>query len=189
MKLFTLFLLGMVAVPCFAQPFVCKSLTVGIGTEMNPAGYATFQRVIDLRGGDDKVSLRLTDESFSDDTSRQTLYVGQTGKLTQLAIRTDTIDRLWVGLNIVQPVSKDLTLVFRPFVGVKDNTANRAYLFADYQPGGKVSFMAATLAMDDYKTDVYVGPTWRDKNISLFTAPSISKKGCYYWEISLSTSF
>jgi hypothetical protein len=188
MKLVLASLVALVLLASLAQaaPIELKSLSLTVGTEMNPADCATFFRMTDLRVGNDKVSLRLTHEVFSDDTSRDTVYVGPTGSLTQLAVRFDSINRLWIGLNHVQPVSKDLTLVVRPLFAAKDNTTSRVYVFGDYQPGGKLGAMVAVLAMPGYDADVYLGPTWRDKGVCLYAAPSLSKEGCWYWEASLS---
>ena len=181
-----LVLLIAVAMPVLADPVELKSLNLTVGTEMNPAGCPTSFQMFDLRVGNEKVSLRLTDELFSDNTNRQTLYVSEAGSLTSLAVRYDSINRLWIGLNHVQPISKELTLVVRPLFAAKDNTTSRVYVFGDYQPGGKLGAMVAVLAMPGYDADVYLGPTWRDKNISLYAAPSLSKEGCYYWEASYS---
>ncbi len=188
MKFVLASLVALVLVASLAQaaPIELKSLSLTVGTEMNPADCATFFRMTDIRVGNDKVSLRLTDESFSDDTSRQTLYVSKIGSLTSLAIRYDSLSRLWIGVNHVQPITRELTLVVRPLFAAKDNTTSRVYVFGDYQPGGKLGAMAAVLAMPGYDSDVYLGPTWRDKNVSLYAAPSLSKEDCWYWEASFS---
>lgn len=188
MKLFiaVLVLLVLVAIPALAEPVELKSLSLTGGIEMNPADCTTSFKMFDLRAGNNKVSLRLTDEFFSDSTTRQTLYVGQTGSMTSLAVRYDSINRLWIGLNHVQLISKELTLVVRPLFAAKDNTISRVYIFGDYQPGEKIGAMVAVLAMPGYDSDVYLGPTWRDKNVSLYAAPSLSKRDCWYWEASYS---
>jgi hypothetical protein len=188
MKLMVAILVVMVAaaMPVLAAPVELKSLNLTVGTEMNPAGCPTSFQMFDLRAGNDKVSLKLTEELFSDDTSRTTLYVSQTGSPTSLAVRYDSINRLWIGANLVQPIGHELTLVVRPLFAAKANTTSRVYVFGDYQPGGKLGAMVAILAMPGYDADVYLGPTWRDKNISLYVAPSLSKEGCYYWEVSYS---
>lgn len=174
------------AMPVLAEPVELKSLSLTYGVEMNPAGNATSLQMFDLRASNDKVSLKLTEELFSDGTDRQTLYVSKTGSMTSLAVRYDSISRLWIGLNHIQPISKELTLVIRPLVAAKDNTTSRIYVFADYSSGDKLGAMAVVLAMPGYDADVYLGPTWRDKNVSLYVAPSLSKEGCYYWEVSYS---
>jgi hypothetical protein len=162
-----------------------QSLSVGYGREENPPGCTSGVRTIDLGLGSDRLSLRLTDEMFSDGYNRQTLYAGKASSLTKLAVRVDSIDRDWLGANHVQPITDEFTLVIRPFWGLNDRTNDRLYVIGDYQPGGYWGAMLFFFADEGYKSDLYVGPTWREGNLALYVAPNAAKDGCTYWEVCL----
>ena len=148
-----------------------KAVTLDLWVEENPAGCTTTYRGLFLDFKVEDWAVKLTDEAASDGYSRQSLYLGRWGEPAQLLVRMDELDRLWVGANYVQKLSDEFIVVWRPMYGAKGNTASRAYIIPIYQPTEHFGAMGVILAMEDYKTDYYVGPTYTNTGFTLFAGP------------------
>jgi hypothetical protein len=159
-----------------------NSITTGLFTEENPPDCKINWRYFVASGCAGDLNWSLTDEvgdAAANGYNRQSLYVGKKDSPTRLMVRSDCDDHFWFGLNHNEKLG-NLTLTFRPMLGAKSNTPNRAYFFADYQPGGKFGLFLWALAIEDYQTDIALGPTYRNKGFSFNAGPNIAKSGCWY---------
>jgi hypothetical protein len=167
------------------EPFVgfcLDSLTAGMSWEnATSSNKQTYGQYNYLCFSSENIQGKLTVEYWSDGYDRYTVYAGPKGGSTTAAVRWDDCDRLWIGTNHVQKVSKELTLVARPLIGANSSTENRLYLIADYSNGNKIGAMAFFAGVaDNHKTeDTYVGPTYRNGRASYWLAANISNGGAY----------
>lgn len=167
-----------------------ESVSLAYGHEENPVSCHTTATTVAIAGTTGNTWLKFTDEIFSSDYTRYTLYAGEKGSNLAGLIRTDDAGGLWLGANYTAKPAENLTLILRPMKGLSD-TSNRGYLFASYAPKewGRVSLFGYILAKEDYRADVVLGPAYNAGKINIIAAPNWAKSGCWYLEVSSTVRF